>query len=93
MNFGGPVWHASARGLDEAVSWAMAERALKGVGDPALGEWREHGSAMHIRRRLTDAERASVGGMEVRDIRGTWEEQKRLRAVYAAVPELRNLLN
>jgi hypothetical protein len=84
LNFGGPVWHASSRGADEACSWAMAERALEGVGDAALGEWREAGSpgsgVVHIRRRLSHRE-ATNRGLVVRDIRGTAEEEFRLGVV------------
>jgi hypothetical protein len=59
MDFGGPVWHASASAINETTAWAMAERALLGVGDPLLGEWRERGQrgVMHVRRRLSDAEK------------------------------------
>lgn len=73
--------------------WAMAERALRGVGDPALGEWREHGrAAMHIRRRLTAAERKAAGNLQVRDIRGTSEESRRLARLLREVPHLRPIL-
>jgi hypothetical protein len=70
----------------------MAERALEGVGDPALGEWRErgHNGVVHIRRRLTDAERrASRGAQEVRDIRGTPEESQRFARLLSEAPHLR----
>jgi len=83
--FGGPVWHASGRGANEAASWAIAERALEGVGDATLGEWREAGSpgsgVVHIRRRLSSRE---VGnrGLVVRDIRGSAEETARLGVVW-----------
>jgi hypothetical protein len=69
----------------------MAEKALAGVGDPALGEWRErgHGGVMHLRRRLSDAERAAAGNLGVRDIRGTDEEKARMRALLRDAPQLR----
>lgn len=85
-DFGGPVWHASGRGADDAASWAIAERALEGVGDAALGEWRETGSpgsgVVHIRRRLSSRE-AGNHRLTVRDIRGSDEEQRRLAVVAA----------
>jgi hypothetical protein len=94
MDFGGPVWHASASAINETTAWAMAERALLGVGDPLLGEWRERGQrgVMHVRRRLSDAERAMAGGLEVRDIRGTDEERDRIRALLRDAPHLRAVL-
>jgi hypothetical protein len=49
-----------------------AERQLAGVGDAALGEWREHnGRFFHLRRRLTAGEERRVG--PVLDIRRTPE--------------------
>lgn len=71
------------------MSWAMAERALRDVGDARLGEWRETGRAVHLRRRLTDAERQAVGGLVVRDIRGLPEEGRRLRRLLRDAPYLR----
>ncbi len=78
--YGGPVWHASASSPGgRAVAWALAERALAGVGDPSLGEWRELGPrAVHLRRRVSGAERKAAGNLTVRDIRGTREERQRL---------------
>jgi hypothetical protein len=87
------VWHASASAINEATAWAMAERALRDVGDASLGEWRERGrGVMHIRRRLSDAEREAVGGLDVRDVRGTDEERARLRSLFRDVPGLRRAL-
>jgi hypothetical protein len=55
---------------------AEAVRQLTGVGDPALGEWREWtGHAFHIRRRLSDREMPKVG--PVVDIRRTQEALRR----------------
>ena len=91
MDFGGPVWHASAVGATEAQSEAMARRALVGVGDAKLGEWTECGrTAVHVRRRLSAREAVVVG--EVRDIRGTPEESARLDALLRDAPHLRGLL-
>ena len=70
----------------------MALAALEGVGDASLGEWRERGSAFHIRRRLTDEERKLAGNLQVRDIRGTPEEQKRFAMLFADVPYLKACL-
>lgn len=97
MRLGGPVWHASARGASESLSWALAERALRGVGDASLGEWREtgHRGIVHLRRRLTDGERSRAGSrgrLEVRDIRGTEEEQQRLKRLVRESPHLQEAL-
>ena len=63
----------------------MAERELAGVGDSSLGEWSEWtGRAYHLRRRLTDSEAALVG--PVKDVRGTWEAEKRAKAVARFCP-------
>lgn len=71
----------------------MAARALAGVGDAELGEWREVGvRAVHIRRRMSDAERDALGGLEVSDVRGTGEERRRIAAVLRAAPALRGVL-
>ena len=79
MNLGGPVWHASvaARGFPIWASLEQqAERELAGVGDAALGEWRERGErAFYIRRRLSAAEQKRVG--PVVDIRRTPEAGQR----------------
>jgi hypothetical protein len=49
-------------------AWTLAERALRGVGDPALGEWRESGErAIHLRRRLTHMEWPGAWGMDLRE--------------------------
>jgi hypothetical protein len=72
----------------------MAERALSGVGDAAVGEWRErgHNSVVHLRRRLSDAERAALGGLDVRDVRGSDEERSRIRALLRDAPQLRKVI-
>lgn len=58
-----------------------AERALAGVGDPALGEWREWtGKAFHIRRRLSQREQQRTG-LVVADIRRTPEAIQRAMRV------------
>lgn len=79
----GPVWHASvaARSLPiRSVLEREAERALAGVGDASLGEWRDRtGRAFHIRRRLTVAEALRTGPVE--DIRGTPDARERAQAV------------
>ncbi len=88
------MWHASASAINEATAWALAERALDGVGEPALGEWRERGrrGVVHLRRRLSDAERAGAGDLGVRDVRGTAEEAARLDRLAREVPALRDYL-
>ena len=56
-----------------------AVNALRGVGDPQLGEWIEVGdAAVHVRRRLSERERRAAGGLDVRDIRGTDEHHLRV---------------
>lgn len=91
------MWHASARGATESLSWAMAERALRGVGNATAGEWRERGptGVCHLRRRLTEAERM-IGRRDplpVRDIRGTEEEQRRFRRLFRETPHARGFVN
>jgi hypothetical protein len=50
------------RGQSRSTIERIAKRELTGVGDPTLGEWLEFGViALHLRRRLTPAEQASVG--------------------------------
>jgi hypothetical protein len=89
MNLGGPVWHASAapmRGIPvRDVLRNIALAALRGVGDPTLGEWEEWtGRAFHVRRRLSAAEQRRVG--DVVDIRGTPEVEQRLARVRHLLP-------
>lgn len=60
----------------ETLCRKRAERALAGLGDPELGEWREwSGTAYHLRRRLTSVEQSSVG--PTADVRGTPEARRR----------------
>lgn len=70
--------------MSRVLAQQIARRALRGVGDAALGEWTEQGRAFHLRRRLSVAEAALVG--TVRDIRDTDEERARLEALRTAVP-------
>lgn len=86
--YGGPVWHASAApfGVIPVRSHLSdcARAALEGVGDIALGEWEDWtGRAFHVRRRLTEEERA---GLEVVDVRGTDEAWRRLATVRRFLP-------
>jgi hypothetical protein len=93
LKLGGPVWHASASARSQSLAWQLALTALRGVGEASLGEWREVGErAVHVRRRLTDEERALAGGLEVRDIRGTGEEAIRLETLIAEAPHLARFL-
>jgi hypothetical protein len=73
---------ASPRGFQpRAVLEAEAERQLAGVGDPALGEWREQDRVVfHLRRRLSAREQASAR-LDVADVRGTVEAVNRALAV------------
>lgn len=84
------MWHASGSGLTYQQSAALAEQALRGVGDPKLGEWRERGdgTVFHIRRRLAEWEQRRYGVLHVRDIRGTNEETWRLKSLVRDAPHL-----
>jgi hypothetical protein len=79
MQLGGPVWHVSVAspGIPiKGVLEAECERQLAGVGDAALGEWREwSGRVFHLRRRLNAREQREVG--PVVDVRGTAEARRR----------------
>jgi hypothetical protein len=88
------VWHASIayHGNNghrvyptlQAARYEKAVRALRGVGDPMLGQWIEHtDKATHVRRRLSMAE--SVG-FTLRDIRGTPEAERLLDVVRRWLP-------
>lgn len=72
----------------------IARRFLNGVGDASLGEWEEEGGGgiVHVRRRLSVAEMDEYGVTEVRDIRGTPEEQERFHRLLEDVPSLRRVL-
>lgn len=71
---------------DPEPLFRLAARALEGVGEADLGEWREVGTiAVHLRRRLSAEEAARVG--PVVDVRGTWEHTKRLNKVRRFLPE------
>ncbi len=85
------MWHASGRAANEATAWAIAGRALLGVGDEKLGEWREVGERgiVHLRRRLSSSEMELAGLEGARDIRGSAEEQARLSSLFHAAPYLR----
>lgn len=86
------MWHASISDApwrdarNPEALFPLAEVALTGVGDAALGEWREIGDiAVHLRRRLTASEAAGIG--PVIDVRGTWEHTKRLNRIRRYLPE------
>jgi len=90
-NFGGPVWHASGRGRTLPGSRQIVRDGLRGVGDASLGEWQfdgEKAGVVHLQRRLSDAEREEFGVPEPYDIRGTYEEHRRIAAVYREAPYL-----
>jgi len=85
------VWHASISdprrdARNPEALFAVAEQVLAGVGDPALGEWREVGDlAVHLRRRVSPSEADTIG--PVVDVRGTWEHTKRLNRIRRYLPE------
>lgn len=90
-NFGGPVWHASARGKTLSDSKRLARAALNGVGDALLGQWegvQGRPEIWHVQRRLTDAEREAFAVPAPIDIRGTDEERARIASVYEEAPHL-----
>ena len=64
-----------------------AERQLQGVGDATAGEWREVGGiAVHLRRRLTPAEMARGGIVDICDVRGTADATRRIERVRPLLP-------
>ena len=93
MGLGGPVWHASVSprhtemGLVLKRLWDIAAHELHGVGDAALGEWREVGDrAVHLRRRLTPREMREAGITAVCDVRGTPEYVHRIERMFPHLP-------
>ncbi len=93
MKFGGPVWHASISPRfpllvnRERRLFEIAADQLDGVGDAALGEWREVGDiAVHLRRRLTDDEAAYAEIGAVIDVRGTEEFTRRITRMRPWLP-------
>jgi hypothetical protein len=87
------VWHASVSSHTPVQSLKVAFAALYGVGDRALGEWRERGSGAiaHVRRRLSASEAALVNPL--RDIRGTPEQAQRIAALLRDAPHLARYIN
>jgi hypothetical protein len=63
----------------------LALGELAGVGDATLGEWvhEGNGGVSHVRRRLSVAEAA---GLDLIDVRGTPEAERRLRRVAHQLP-------
>lgn len=88
--FGGPVWHASVM-VDgvQGVAEHLALKALEGVGDASLGEWRERHKASHVRRRLS-AQEVEASKLFMVDMRATVEGKKRLHKMMEQFPRLRN---
>ena len=91
------MWHASAASTmsNEYHLSKVTRRMLRGVGDRDLGEWSkakelEYMTVVHLRRRLSENEARMVG--DVRDIRGTFEELKRVKAVSLATGQPARLL-
>lgn len=83
------MWHASVRyhgRPQEGVGEGIVERirkALRDVGDPALGEWWEqgHNLTIHCRRRVTAAEWGTERPIPWgTDLRKTPEGDRRLLA-------------
>jgi hypothetical protein len=70
----------------------MAQSALRGVGDAALGEWenivgRGFPASVHLRRRLS-AKEVAASGLFMRDVRGTAEATNRAMALLEAAPSM-----
>jgi hypothetical protein len=92
VGYGGPVWHVSTSSTARSSLThllALAEGALRDVGDADAGEWWESspdGRVVHLRRRLTPAEMVAAGITELRDIRGTYEAEKRVARVRRYLP-------
>ncbi|MBO0794969.1 MAG: hypothetical protein J2P36_29030 [Ktedonobacteraceae bacterium] len=79
-----PEWSGNEE-QDKRFLRRFAREALKGVGDPDLGEWEEwSGLAYHLRRRLTREEQELVG--EAIDIRRTPEAIERCAEVARFLP-------
>lgn len=57
------MWHVSVYRPSRFVDFLekVARDVLHGFGDSSLGEWRELGTAFHLRRRLSAKEQESVG--------------------------------
>ncbi len=92
-NFGGPVWHASARGRTKGDSLRICLAGLRGVGDASLGEWHSDGikdGVVHVQRRLSLKEQERFAVPAPYDIRGTAEERERIESVFAEAPHLRS---
>lgn len=73
------MWHCSVS-PKSAVELAALVLARVGRGDVMF---EDGGVAVHLRRHVTDDE---MEGLEVRDIRGTWEADKRLNACRKWLP-------
>lgn len=92
MQLGGPVWHVSVScapqyGASTDTLLRECYVALEGAGDASLGEWTERGDkAVHVRRRLSDLERASHKRLSAVDIRGTFEARERTAKMQQHVP-------
>lgn len=84
------MWHASISSrliVPQRELWRVAEHELRGVGDAALGEWRETGDvAVHLRRRLTEKEMRQARIEGVLDVRGTPEHTRRVDLMRPHLP-------
>lgn len=66
--------------MPAAQIYKLALKVLRGVGDPAAGEWFEdRWPTVHVRRRLTETEALITG--PVRDIRRTPEAVARAESI------------
>ena len=73
--------------VNTAQLFEIAADALCGVGDAAIGEWREVGDhAVHLRRRLSDRERRAAGNLDVVDVRGTDDHVQRVLRLRPFLP-------
>ena len=84
------MWHASVMMASQADRLSAAINALQGVGDATLGEWIEHRSAVHIRRRLSLREQIA-SGLQMTDMRGTQQGLDRIKKILQVTPGVRNI--
>ena len=78
-NFGGPVWHASARDLKGQDGLKLARLALKGVGGDTVEEIDQVNGitqAGQIRKRLSPEEQDKFN-VQLQDLRGQPSEVKK----------------
>ena len=71
------MWHASVKARERPTACAIGHIFLEAVGDGDAWTQYGHMGAVHVRKRLTDAE-MDIAGHPV-DIRGTLEHRRRIK--------------